>query len=76
MHVPYSMDDSEPDLYGGYGGHVENDAVRYDPPTPLYQFYTTEELLSCPVVRDHVRKSLECSQRQIDALRREILEMM
>lgn len=21
MHIPYSMDDSEPDLYGGLGGH-------------------------------------------------------
>lgn len=25
MHVPYSMDDSEPDLYGGMGGYMDDD---------------------------------------------------
>lgn len=25
MYVPYSMDDSEPDLYGSLGGHYERD---------------------------------------------------
>lgn len=25
MHVPYSMDDSEPDLYGSLGGHNDSD---------------------------------------------------
>lgn len=80
MHVPYSMDDSEPDLYGGLGGHVERDdnmpqASLDLKPVPLYVFYSQEEMYKSDAFQHMLGKVLKCKERQIDELRVEILEL-
>lgn len=73
MHVPYSMDDSEPDLYGSLGGHHMEPMHACTPYRPMFEFDSIQDLLSHPIVREHVRKTIESKQRQIDELRIEIL---
>lgn len=55
MHVPYSMDDTEPDLYGGLGGHYE--VEHYPQPVrKMERMFTEDE------VRKIVLKSIEQSR--------------
>lgn len=48
MHVPYSMDDSEPDLYGSLGGHCNYDpyphSTDYNPVIEQTQGYTQKQM--------------------------------
>lgn len=89
MLVPYSMDESEPDLYGGMGGqsydYPPDDRDLCSPwepseptprPQPKYVFYSEEELAQSEVFHRLLNKTLKCKERQIDELRQEILKMM
>lgn len=86
MHVPYSMDDSEPDLYGSLGGHSDDyqdlassygdPADRIPTRTPMYVFYNETELAKSEVFHRLLLRSLKCKERQIDELRQEILTLM
>lgn len=84
MHVPYSMDDSEPDLvapWGQYNDHQDSassygDPVNYNPPTPMYVFYSEMELAQSEVYHRLLLRSLKHKDREIDRLRNEILQMM
>lgn len=82
MHVPYSMDDSEPDLHCGMGGQRSDDrdmCSSWEPaprPQPKYVFYSDEELAQSEVFHRLLNKTLKCKERQIDELRQEILKMM
>lgn len=96
MHVPYSMDDSEPDLHCGMGGFGGND-YEYPPDDrdlgppwgepvnrskpkpvvkPMYVFYNETELAQSEVYHRLLLRSLKHKDREIDALRKEILGMM
>lgn len=44
MHVPYSMDDREPDLYGGMGGNQPDD----DPYPHSTSYNVVLEYVECP----------------------------
>lgn len=44
MHVPYSMDDNEPDLYGGMGGYQPDD----DPYPHSTSYNVVLEYVECP----------------------------
>lgn len=69
MHVPYSMDDSEPDLYGGMGGQrFDDEAPDWEPPV--------ERMYSETEVREIMRKMVAKHQEAIDELRQELLKWM
>lgn len=78
MHVPYSMDDSIPDLYGSYGGEVD-DSHQQDlplsPPSPMFSFNSEQELIQSEVFQRCLCKTLEHKERDIHKLRLEILEL-
>lgn len=78
MHVPYSMDDSEPDLYGSLGGRYSDEPDDYPPPPnpPMYVFHNEIELAQSDVFRRMLLMALKCKERQIDELRQEILNLM
>lgn len=86
MRVPYSMDDNEPDLHEGFGGrsnapYQELDDVddRYTStpaPRPMFTFYSEEEMVQSEVFQRHLQKTLIAKQRQIDALRQEIIDLL
>lgn len=67
MHVPYSMDDSEPDLYGTLGSHgVDYEDTPYKPPIRASaQLVFTQDQMNA-VLRKH--------QEHVNELRREILD--
>lgn len=66
MKVPYSMDESEPDLYGGMGGLRSDEEERYvsEERTCQYRFYTQEDM----------DKVIQKNLKAIDKLRLEIDE--
>lgn len=92
MQVPYSMDDSEPDLHCGMGGQSDDqdlysssggrDGGYGDPANTVYVpstalvFASEEDMLLSEVYQRNLAKSLACKQRQIDELRQEILNML
>lgn len=67
MKVPYSMDDSEPDLYGGLGGYHNNDYYESRNVTLEYvelpKFYTQEDM---DKVIQHNLKSIAELRKEID----------
>jgi len=85
MHVPYSMDDSEPDLGCGFGGITQDDhkigwrdyeTVHIPPePKPEFVFMTEMDLVKSDVFMKHIRMALKGKDRQIHELRLEILEL-
>ena len=90
MHVPYSMDDSEPDLYGSLGGRYSDGpddyqdlASSYGDPSenrpskpPMFLFHTVEDLVRSDIFHELLLKSLVHKDREIARLRNEILDMM
>lgn len=89
MHVPYSMDDSEPDLHCGMGGHGYDyphddrdlcspwgDPKPIPQPKPMYVFMNELELVQSEVFHRLMLKTIACKERQIDELRQEIIKMM
>lgn len=85
MHVPYSMDDSEPDLvapWGQYNDHQDlvssyGDPVNYNPPKPpMFVFQTVEDLARSDIFKQLLLKGLQHKDREIERLRNEILDMM
>lgn len=79
MHVPYSMDDSIPDLYGSYGGEVDESTPQRElllsPPSPMFSFSSEQELIQSDVFQRCLCKTLEHKDRDIHQLRLEILEL-
>lgn len=85
MHVPYSMDDSEPDLGGCMpgGSHRDHDTSRdtswhdYEtvqaPPKPEFVFMTEMDLVRSEVFMKHIRMALKGKDRQIHEMRVENL---
>ena len=84
MHVPYSMDDSEPDLVAPWGSYNDFPDRRetYDPepyippPKPMFVFWSEEELAQSDVFHKLLLRSLKCKDKHIDELRQEIIDMM
>lgn len=85
MHIPYSMDDSEPDLvapWGQYNDHQDLASSYGDPAdriptrTPMFVFHSELELAQSEVFHRLLLRSLKCKERQIDELRQEILNLM
>jgi hypothetical protein len=74
------MDDSEPDLYGGLGGHVDQDdnmpqASLDLKPVPMFVFHSEADLMTSNVFQQALGKALASKDRYIHALRVEILEL-
>lgn len=83
MHVPYSMDDSEPDLVAPWGTYDdfpdrrETYEPEYIPPKPpMFVFHTVEDLVRSEIFHELLLKSLVHKDREIARLRNEILDMM
>lgn len=86
MHVPYSMDDSEPDLYGGMGGYssFEDTQTKWDCEdrsdsyshstsyTPVIAKTVNEKLV---FTQEDMNKVIQSHIKQIDGYRNEILEL-
>lgn len=78
MHVPYSMDDSEPDLHCGMGGSQVDREDQIDmelKPVPMYVFYNVEELVTSEVFQRQLSMALKSKDKQIDELRNENLDL-
>lgn len=84
MHVPYSMDDREPDLVAPWGSYDDFPDTRDsyepdpepDPPKPMYVFWSEEELARSEVFQRLLNRTLVHKDRQIEELRIEILGML
>lgn len=79
MKVPYSMDESEPDLYGGMGGYQSEDdqwetQTKWESedrtPKPVFKM----EYVACPkfYTQEDMDKVIQQNLKAIDKLRLEI----
>lgn len=62
---------------GDYDGYMprESFADSYDPPSPKYEFYSYEALVTSKVFQEALSKSLAHKDREIESLRNELLAL-
>lgn len=84
MHVPYSMDDSEPDLGGCMPGGICDDTSGWrdyetghiqPEPNPEFVFMTELDLVRSDVFQKHLNMALKKKDQQIEEYRRELLDI-